>query len=191
MDVVLHSGTKYLNGHSDVNCGAVVASHETVRQITELAINHGATLDARACYLLERGLRTLALRVRQQNENALGLARYLSEHPGVAKVNYPGLPDHPEHRIAARQMDGFGGMLSFELDEGTSPEQLLTKLRIVTPALSLGGLETLICVPSQTSHSKMQPEDRRRAGISDRLLRLSAGIEAVEDLLADFQQALS
>jgi cystathionine beta-lyase len=191
MDVVVHSGTKYLNGHSDVNCGAVVTSQERLTRITELAINHGATLDVRACYLLERGLRTLALRVRQQNENALAIARFLHDHPRVARVNYPGLPDHLDHETAARQMDGFGGMLSFELVEGGDPEQLLQGFRIVTPALSLGGVETLICVPSQTSHAKMSAADRHRAGISDRLLRLSAGIEDTEDLVADFERALA
>ncbi len=191
IDVVLHSGTKYLNGHSDVNCGAVVGSCEMIDQVRGVAINHGATLDVRACYLLERGLRTLALRVRQQNENALRLARFLQEHPRVATVNYPGLPDHPGHEIAARQMDGFGGMLSFELAEELPVATVLERFSLVTPALSLGGVETLICVPSQTSHSKMSPADRQRAGISDRLLRLSAGIEDAEDLIEDFAQALA
>jgi cystathionine beta-lyase len=190
-DVVLHSGTKYLNGHSDVNCGAVVAGRAWIDRITELAINHGATLDVRACYLLERGLRTLALRVRQQNENALRLARFLQQHPRVARVNYPGLPEHPDHAVAARQMDGFGGMLSFELGDGLEVDTLLGRFSLVTPALSLGGVETLICVPCQTSHSKMSAEDRRRAGISDRLLRLSAGIEDAADLLDDFARALA
>ncbi len=189
-DVVVHSGTKYLNGHSDVNCGAVVSSPLVIRRVTECAVNHGGTLDAHACYQLERGLKTLALRVKQQNENAGRLARFLQAHPAVARVNYPGLPEHPDHAVAARQMRGFGGMLSFELREPVRVAGLLRGLRVVTPALSLGGVETLICVPAQTSHVKLSPEERQRAGISDGLLRVSVGVEDAEDLVEDFAQAL-
>jgi cystathionine beta-lyase len=190
VDVVLHSGTKYLNGHSDVNCGAVVASRGLVADVTELAVNHGATLDVRACYLLERGLKTLALRVRQQNENALRIAQFLQQHPAVARVNYPGLSTHPGHEIAKRQMTGFGGMLSFELGDVEGTLRLLKRFRLIKPALSLGGVESLICAPSQTSHVKMTAAERQRAGISDALLRLSVGIEDADDLLEDLDRAL-
>jgi len=188
--VVAHSGTKYLNGHSDVNCGALISSREVIRSVAEYAINHGGTLDAHACYQLERGLKTLALRVRQQNETAGRLAHFLQTHSAVARVNYPGLAEHPEHTIAARQMRGFGGMLSFELRHASGMDELFKRLQIVTPALSLGGVETLICAPSRTSHRSLSPAEREQAGISEGLLRVSVGIEDAEDVLADFGQAL-
>jgi cystathionine beta-lyase len=148
-------------------------------------------LDAHACYQLERGLKTLALRVRQHNENAGRLAQFLQTHPAVARVNYPGLPDHPQHAIAARQMCGFGGMLSFELHDPALVDRMLARLRVVTPDLSLGGVESLVCVPSRTSHRLMTPAERQRAGISDGLIRVSVGIEDVGDLLEDFAVALA
>ncbi|MBE0543815.1 MAG: PLP-dependent transferase [Verrucomicrobia bacterium] len=190
LDAVIHSATKYLNGHSDVNAGVVVASASVIRRLTESATNYGGMLDAHSCYQLERGLKTLALRVRQHNENADRLARFLQAHPAVARVNYPGLPEHPDHAIAARQMRGFGGMLSFELRDAGQVDRFLSCLRVVMPALSLGGVESLVCVPSRTSHRLMTPAERQRAGISDGLVRVSVGIEDVEDLLADFAQAL-
>ena len=147
-------------------------------------------LDAHSCYQLERGLKTLVLRVRQHNENAIRLARFLQTHPAVARVNYPGLSDHPDHAVAARQMRGFGGMLSFELCEPAQTDHLLQRLRLVMPALSLGGVESLVCIPSRTSHRLMTPAERQQAGISDGLVRVSVGIEAIEDLLEDFYQAL-
>ena len=189
-DAVIHSATKYLNGHSDVNAGVVVASGKIIRQVTEAATNYGGMLDAHACYQLERGLKTLALRVRQHNENGIELARFLQKHPAVAHVNYPGLPEHPGHAIAARQMRGFGGMLSFELRNPSQVDRLLQHLRVVMPALSLGGVESLVCVPSRTSHRLMTPAERQRAGISDGLVRVSVGIETIEDLLEDFERAL-
>lgn len=189
-DAVIHSATKYLNGHSDVNAGVVVSSAAIIRRLTECAMNYGGMLDAHACYQLERGLKTLALRVRQHNENAGVLARHLQTHPAVARVNYPGLPEHPDHAIAARQMRGFGGMLSFELCDPGQVDHLLSRLRVVLPALSLGGVESLICVPSRTTHRMMTPAERQRVGISDGLVRVSVGIEDAEDLLEDFDQAL-
>jgi cystathionine beta-lyase/cystathionine gamma-synthase len=191
IDVSIHSGTKYLNGHSDLNCGAVVASHPVIQQIKPTAVNLGGTLDAHACSMLERGLKTLALRVQQQNLNASQLARFLQAHPAIASVHYPGLPEHPNHSVAARQMRGFGGMLSFELHDPSGVDPLLANLKLATPALSLGGVETLICVPSRTSHIKMPRAAREQAGISEGLVRLSAGIEHIDDLLQDFQQALA
>ena len=190
IDAVVHSGTKYLNGHSDVNAGVVVSSHDVVRKVTECALSLGGMLDAHACYQLERGLKTLALRVRQQNENAARLARFLQAHAAVGRVIYPGLPDHPDHAIAARQMRGFGGMLSFELRQPAQVDGMLQRLQLATPALSLGGVETLVTVPSRTSHRTMAPEERQRAGISEGLVRVSVGIEAIEDLTHDFHQAL-
>ncbi|MGA3007835.1 MAG: PLP-dependent aspartate aminotransferase family protein [Opitutaceae bacterium] len=191
IDAVIHSATKYLNGHSDVNAGAVVSSSAIIRRLTESAINQGGTLDAHACSQLERGLKTLALRVRQHNENAGRLAQFLQGHPAVAHVNYPGLPGHPGHALATRQMRGFGGMLSFELRNPAEVDRLLSRLRVVTPALSLGGVESLVCVPSRTSHRTMTPGERERAGISDGLIRVSVGIEDGEDLLEDFDQAMA
>jgi cystathionine beta-lyase/cystathionine gamma-synthase len=190
IDTVVHSATKYLNGHSDVNAGVVVSSREIIRHLIGYATHHGGTLDTHACYQMERGLKTLALRVAQQNQSAGRLAGFLAEHPVVARVNYPGLPTHPDHAVATRQMRGFGGMVSFELRDPSQVDDLLRRFRIVTPALSLGGVETLACVPNRTSHRSLTPQQRREAGISDGLIRVSVGIEDIEDLLADFTQAL-
>lgn len=191
IDAVVHSATKYLNGHSDVNAGAVVSSREIIGRVMESAINLGGTLDSHACYQLERGLKTLALRVRQQNDNAGKLARFLQSQPAVGRVNYPGLPEHPDHEIAKRQMRGYGGMLSFELRDATKVEALLPKFGLVTPALSLGGVETLISVPRLTSHRSLSAKERQEAGISDALMRVSVGIEDIADLTEDFGQALA
>lgn len=190
IDIVVHSATKYLNGHSDLNAGVLVASRSLVAKLKDVAMNHGGMLDSQACYQLERGLKTLAVRVKQHNENARVLADFLRAHPAVATVNYPGLPSHPDHAVAARQMTGFGGMLSFELREPSRGERMLQKLKLVTPALSLGGVESLVCLPSRTSHRSMSPEERHRAGIGDGLVRVSVGIEDSADLVNDFKQAL-
>jgi len=187
---VVHSGTKYLNGHSDLNAGVVVSNREVIQTTAKCAMEYGGMLDAHGCYQLERGLKTLALRIRQHNENAGRLALFLQKHPAVAKVLYPGLPDHPDHAIAARQMRGFGGMLAFEMRDASRVDHLLQRFRVVTPALSLGGVESLVCVPSRTSHRTMSPDDRRRVGITDGLIRVSVGIEDIDDLLEDFAQAL-
>lgn len=191
IDVVVHSATKYLNGHSDLNAGAAIASRELIARIRLFAVNHGGMLDAHACYLLERGLKTLALRVERQNENAGKLARWLQKHPAVVRVNYPGLPDHPDHAVAARQMRGFGGMLSFELRDAAQATALLGRFKLATAALSLGGVETLVTSPAKTSHVKMTAAERAAVGISDALLRVSVGIEDADDLIADFEQALA
>lgn len=188
LDAVLHSATKYLNGHSDVNAGVVAASADIIRRVTASAVNFGGMLDAQASSLLERGLKTLALRMQRHNENGFTLARFLQAHPAVARVNYPGLPDYPDHAIVARQMRGFGGMLSFELRDPAQVDRLLSRLRLVMPALSLGGVESLVCVPSRTSHRTMSPG--QRAGISDCLVRLSVGLEDIADLIADLTRAL-
>ncbi|HTL55268.1 MAG TPA: PLP-dependent aspartate aminotransferase family protein [Candidatus Limnocylindrales bacterium] len=190
IDAVAHSATKYLNGHSDVNAGVVVASKEIIRKLTEYAVSHGGTLDAHACSQLERGLKTLAIRVNVQNENAGRLARFLQNHPAVGRVNYPGLPEHPDYAVAKRQMRGFGGMLSFELRHSGQVNQMLERFQLATPALSLGGVETLVCVPSQTSHRTMSREEREKAGISEGLVRVSVGVEDADDIVEDFEQAL-
>jgi cystathionine gamma-lyase / homocysteine desulfhydrase len=190
IDLVVHSATKYLNGHSDVNAGVIISSAGVIRRVADYAMNHGGTLDSHGCYQLERGMKTLALRVERHNQNGERLAKFLQQHPAVARVNYPGLASHPDHEIAARQMRAFGGMLSFELRQSAKVNEVLRRLRVATPALSLGGVETLVCLPSQTSHRSMSAEERARAGISDGLVRVSVGIEDIEDLCADFDHAL-
>jgi cystathionine beta-lyase len=191
MDIVIHSGTKYLNGHSDVNCGAVVSSKTLIAEVTSSAAGLGGTLDVHACYLLERGLKTLALRVNKQSESAVEIARFLKKHRKVSRVNYPGLPDHPTYAIARRQMRAFGGMLSFELKGNASAaKRAVKRFKLVTPAVSLGGVESLLCLPCQTSHAKVSRAERMRLGISDTLMRLSVGIEDTQDLIEDLAQAI-
>nr|BAL58015.1 cystathionine beta-lyase MetC [uncultured Chloroflexota bacterium] len=191
-DLSLHSGTKYLNGHSDVVAGAVIGRADLVKKITRKLNHLGGSLDPHTCFLLHRGLKTLAVRVKYQNENALRIARFLADHPAVQQVNYPGLETHPGHQRARQLFDGFGGMLSFELKGGVeAAERLMQKLTLPISAPSLGGVETLITRPATTSHAGMSPADRHQLGISDSLVRLSVGLEATEDLIADFQQALA
>jgi cystathionine beta-lyase/cystathionine gamma-synthase len=191
IDVVVHSGTKYLGGHSDLCCGAAITSHAHATRILAMARHLGGSLNAMTCYLLERSLKTLALRVERQTDNAGRIARFLAEHGNVRRVNYPGLPDFKGHAIAESQMSGFGAMLSFELVENRrTAGELLRRLSLIRPAVSLGGVETIICAPCATSHAKMSAEERRRIGVSDALLRLSVGIEHANDLIADLTQAL-
>ncbi len=192
IDIVVHSGTKYLGGHSDLCCGLVLTSASLTDRIRAMGRSLGGSLNAITCYLLERSLKTLAVRVERQSENAQTIAEFLSSHTAVRRVNYPGLPGFKGHLIAKSQMNGFGGMLSFELDgDGTNASAFLKRLKLITPAVSLGGVETLICSPAQTSHSKISAEERKRIGVSDSLLRLSVGIENVDDLLEDLQSALT
>jgi cystathionine beta-lyase len=189
MDVVIHSGTKYLGGHSDILSGAVISSEKLIETIRQSAINFGGNLNAHMCHLLERSLLTLALRVRQINTNAMNLAVFLQEHKDVNHVYYPGLSTHPDHELASKQMKGFGGMLSFEVKD--DPDVMVKRLKLARSAMSLGGVETTVSSPRLTSHAKIGPEGRKKVGISDRLLRVSVGIEDIEDLIADFDQALS
>lgn len=191
LDVVIHSGTKYLGGHSDLCCGVALGNQALMEQVRQTATYLGGSLDAQSCYLLERSLKTLHVRVQRQNDNALFLARALERHPQVGRVYYPGLESHPSHAIAKAQMRGFGGMLSFELGvEAATPELFLQKLQLIQPALSLGGVETTVCVPALTSHKNVPAEERQRQGITARTIRLSVGIENAEDLLADIEAAL-
>jgi cystathionine beta-lyase/cystathionine gamma-synthase len=191
-DLSLHSCTKYLNGHSDIVGGAVIGRGDLVERVTHMLNHLGGSMDPHACFLLYRSLKTLALRVRFQNESALRIASFLEQHPAVAGVNYPGLKSHPRHEQAARLFEGFGGMISFELKGGTAAaDAFFDGICIPIVAPSLGGVESLITRPATTSHLGMDPDERRRIGISDALIRFSTGIEAVEDLIDDLEQALA
>jgi len=190
-DLSLHSCTKYLNGHSDIVAGAVVGSSELVGRVTNKLDHLGGCLDTHACFLLNRGMKTLALRVRRQNESALKLARFLEGHRRVERVNYPGLASSTSHERAARLLDGFGGMLSFELSGGVqAAERFQKRVRIAVVAASLGGPETLVTIPATTSHAGLSPAERERAGVPDSLVRISVGIEDADELIEDFRQAM-
>ncbi len=191
VDVVIHSGTKYLGGHSDLCCGAVVAGREIMDRVYATVVNHGGILGGFEAYLLERSLKTLGVRMRQHNRNAQALAEFLSGHPRVGKVHYPGLPQCPGHEIAARQMSGFGGMLSVELKGGhEEARRTAESLKLFVHAVSLGGAESMFCFPVLTSHAKMTPEERGKMGITDSLVRVSVGIEDTDDLIEDWRSAL-
>ncbi len=190
-DVVFHSATKYLGGHSDLVAGAVMGSADRIERVRKTLNHFGASLDPHAGFLLARGIKTLALRVQAQNTSALALAQFLAGHPAVAAVNYPGLAAHPDHGHAAKLLSGFGGMLSLRLHGGEPAAQaLLDTVTLPYSAPSLGGVESLITRPAVTSHAGMSPEDRDRLGITADLVRISCGIEGTDDLIADFGQAL-
>jgi cystathionine beta-lyase/cystathionine gamma-synthase len=190
-DLCLHSATKYLNGHSDIVAGAVAGDAAMIERIRHRANNFGGSLDAHAAFLLKRGLKTLALRVRYQNDSALRLAQFLESHAEVARVNYPGLESHPRHARARRLFAGCGGVLSFELKGPPGrADEFASRVTLPIVAPSLGGVHTLLTRPATTSHAGLSREDRLGLGISDGLLRLSVGIEATEDLLEDLRQAL-
>jgi cystathionine beta-lyase/cystathionine gamma-synthase len=190
-DLSLHSCTKYLNGHSDIVAGAIIGRTDLVKKVKHRLDHLGGSLDPHAAFLLHRGMKTLAVRVRYQNESALKIARFLENHPAVARVNYPGLESHLRHGRARELFDGFGGMLSFELKGGVeATERFMRHTTLPISAPSLGGVETLITRPATTSHSGMSPGDRQRLGISDSLIRLSVGIEATEEIIEDFNHAL-
>jgi cystathionine beta-lyase/cystathionine gamma-synthase len=192
IDIVTHSGTKYLGGHSDLCCGAVLTRKDLAGKIAATAANLGGSLNALTCYLLERSLKTLGIRVEKQNQNARVIAEYLQKDPRIQNVYYPGLENHPAHAVAKNQMKGFGGMLAFELNgRAPHPERFLRNLKLITPALSLGGVETIICSPAKTSHEKITAAERAELGITENLLRLSVGIENSADLIADLDRALS
>ena len=189
IDIVLHSATKYFGGHHDICAGAAVSTKENIKKIRKTALSLGGSLNAQTCYLLERSIKTLGIRVERQNQNALQIAEFLNNHPGIERVHYPGLRDHPGHIIAARQMSGFGGMLSFELLHA-DPVMFQKKLKLIRPSVSLGGVETIICSPVMTSHRHLSKEEREKEGIRNNLLRLSVGIEDVKDIIEDLEQAL-
>jgi cystathionine beta-lyase/cystathionine gamma-synthase len=190
-DLSIHSCTKYLNGHSDIVAGAVIGRGELIEKIIHKLNHLGGSLDPHACFLLHRGMKTLAVRMKYQNESALEIARFLENHQAIEKINYPGIESHPGHQRACDLFDGFSGMLSFELKGGVEAAERFiqnTTLPIVAP--SLGGVESLITRPVTTSHSGLSKEDLQKLGISDSLIRVSIGIEATEDLIEDFKQAL-
>ena len=191
-DIVMHSSTKYLGGHSDVLGGCLITSQDRLADRLRFHQNAvGAVPSPFDCWLLLRGLKTLALRVRKHSDNALAVARHLETHPAVRAVHYPGLEAHPQHQLALRQMGGvFGGMVSFELADEATAVRVLEALRLFTLAESLGAVESLAEHPSLMTHTSMPPEERRRIGLGDELLRLSVGIEDLDDLLADLDQAL-
>jgi cystathionine beta-lyase/cystathionine gamma-synthase len=189
-DLVMHSGTKYLGGHSDLCCGTVNGPAALIAKVRNHAVNYGGCLNAQDCFLLERSLKTLELRVIRQSMNASVIAGLLDKNKNIKQVYYPGLESHPGHEIAARQMEGYGGMLSFVLADDIDPVSYLRRLELVSCAISLGGVETTICQPVATSHQKMLEAERQRLGITAGLLRLSMGIEDAEDIAADLLQAL-
>ena len=190
-DLSLHSCTKYLNGHSDIVAGAVIGRADLIQKVAHKLNHLGGSLDPHACFLLHRGLKTLAVRVKFQNESALKIAKFLEKNPAVNKVNYPGIESHPMHQRARELFDGFSGMLSFELNGDTqAADRFIQNTTLPISAPSLGGVESLITRPAITSHSGMSPEDREAMGVSDTLIRLSVGIEATEDIIEDFNQAL-
>lgn len=190
-DLSIHSCTKYLNGHSDIVAGAVIGRADLIEKITHKLNHLGGSLDPHACFLLQRGIKTMAVRMKYQSESALKLARFLEDHQLVKQVNYPGLESHPQHQRASELFDGFSGMLSFELKgDVEAADRFIQNTTLPKVAPSLGGVETLITRPATTSHSGMSLDDRQTLGISDSLIRLSVGIEATEDVLEDFDQAL-
>ena len=192
VDVVLHSATKYLGGHSDLTAGVICASRDVLARVSPLHRLLGAVLDPHAAFLLERGLRTLPLRVHAANDNAQRMAEYLSTHPAVARVHYPGLASHPQHDLTRRQMpSGCGGLLSFDLATFEDAKRFMDGLRVVRNAASLGGVESLVSLPVQQSHRKQPPEVLARSGITPGTVRLAMGIEDADDLVADVARALA
>jgi cystathionine beta-lyase/cystathionine gamma-synthase len=190
-DIVITSATKYLNGHSDVIAGAVAGSSAFVEEVNRLMRLWGQAIDPHAAWLIDRGMRTLAIRMERHNANGMAVARWAEKHPAIARVHYPGLPSHPDYKRAEAVLNGFGGMLGLELKGGVkATEPLLKRLRLVTHAPSLAGVETLISEPRLTSHKSIGPEGRAKIGIPDGFLRLSCGLEDAEDIIGDLEQAL-
>ena len=190
IDIIMHSATKYLGGHSDISAGAVVSSQEHIDTIHGTSINLGGNLSEFSAWLLERSMKTLALRVAAQNANALSLSQWLTAQAEVTQVYYPGLETHPHHQRAAAQMNGYGGMLSFVLDEQYSVSKFLAALKIIKPVMSLAGIESTALSPRLTSHALLTEEERQAQGISAQLIRFSTGIEALSDLQEDIANAL-
>lgn len=191
-DLSIHSASKFLGGHSDLTAGAVMASAEHILPIAKWRKNLGQILAPETAAMLSRSLRTLPVRVRQHNENAMAVARSMANHPAIKRVLYPGLPDFPGHQLAAQQMDGFGGVLTLEIKGGREQAaRVADSLKIILLATSLGGVESLVSQPCATSHHGISREERERRGITDSMLRLSVGLEDADDLIADLKQALS
>lgn len=191
-DLVIESATKYLNGHNDIVAGVVAGRGEMIRSIKRRLDHLGGSLDPHACFLLDRGLKTLSVRVAYQNESAAAVARFLDQHDAVSRVNHPSLADHAQHERAARLFAGFGGMISFEVEGGVeAAEAMFRRCTLAIIAPSLGGPETLMVRPAAAVHSGLSKEERESSGISDSLIRLSVGLEGTQDLIADFDQAMT
>ncbi|HYW07676.1 MAG TPA: PLP-dependent aspartate aminotransferase family protein [Longimicrobium sp.] len=192
VDLVMHSATKYLGGHSDVTAGVLVGSTERIEAARARSRVWGPMLDPHAAWLLERGIKTLALRMERHNSNGLAVSRWAEAQPGVSRVHYPGLASHPDHERAARMLDGFGGMMSVEVaGGGDAATRFVGALRMAKLAPSLGGVETLVSEPRHTSHARMTPEERIANGLPDGFIRISLGIEDPADIIADLEQALA
>lgn len=189
IDIMIHSATKYMGGHSDISAGAIACSKEHMEKIWETSINMGGHLSDYTVWLLERSLKTMALRVKAQSRNAKKMAKWLEQHSLVSKVYYPGLKSHPDHALAKRQMKRYTGMLSFELIAEINAIDFMRALKLVKYSMSLAGIESTILSPAETSHFLLSDEERKKQGISDELLRFSVGIEETVDLISDFEQA--
>jgi cystathionine beta-lyase/cystathionine gamma-synthase len=191
IDLVMHSGTKYLSGHADLTCGVVCGRQELMDQLWEARTTLGNCMDPHAAWMLIRGLKTLAVRVARQNENALRVAEFLEQHAKVRRVHYPFLKSHPQHAVAREQMRGGGGMVTFEVDgTGEDARRVSEAMRLFTLATSLGGVESLVSIPVLTSHAMISAEQREKMGVTEQMVRLSVGIESVEDLIEDLERAL-
>jgi len=191
IDIVMHSATKYLGGHSDILAGVVVSSNENMEKIWHAARNFGGSLSDFMVWMLERSIKTLALRVKTQSRNAKRLAKFLNQHQDVKQVYYPGLKSHPQYDLAKSQMRGFGGMLSFELVDGLDALEFQNALQLIKPCMSLAGVESTMVSPYLTSHALLSKEEREALGISDSLIRFSVGIESKQDLIDDIEQAIA
>ena len=190
IDIMIHSATKYMGGHSDILAGAIAGSNEHILKIWNVAKNLGGSLSDFTVWMLERSLKTLNLRVKKQSKNALKMAKYLAINPDVYHVYYPGLKGHPDYKIAKKQMKNFGGMLSFELQEGIDPMKFQNSLRLIKSSMSLAGVESTLLSPALTSHALLGAEERANQGIKDGLIRFSVGIENTKDLIADIEKAI-
>lgn len=191
IDIVIHSATKYLGGHSDILAGAVACSNAHMEVIWNVAKNLGGSLSDFTVWMLERSMKTLALRVKAQNRNAKKMAKFLSQHQDVKKVFYPGLKTHPQYELAKSQMKGFGGMLSFELVDGLDAMQFQKELKLIKSSMSLAGVESTVLSPHKTSHSLLTQKERDSIGVTDNLIRFSVGIESKQDLINDIEQAIA
>ena len=190
IDIMLHSATKYMGGHSDISAGAIAASEEHIAKIWKTAINYGGNLSDQTVWLLERSMKTLNLRVKEQTKNAQIMAEYLEKSEHIDAVYYPGLPSHPHYKIAKKQMKGFGAMLSFELKSHIDAMQFQRNLQLIKPSMSLAGLESTTVSPVQTTHALLSEQERLERGIKNGLIRFSVGIEEPEDLIADIELAI-
>ena len=190
-DVVIHSGTKYLNGHHDAMCGVVAGTEPYIQEVLAKMMVWGQAPDPFAAWLLERGLKTLDVRVQRQNQNTMRIANWCANRKEIKRVHYPGLTDHPDHDVAKVMLDGFGGMMAIELSGGgKAADRFLRRLRLIQHATSLGGVDSLVSEPRYSSHARLSSEERARIGIPDGFLRLSIGIEDADDIIADIEQAL-